>query len=63
MVAPGCYFIVEDGIVDVMAWQQHTPGPLVAVQKFLCTNNQFVIDESREKFILTYAPSGFLKRQ
>ena len=63
MVAPGCYFIVEDGIVDVMAWQQFTPGPLVAVQKFLCTNNQFVIDESREKFILTYAPSGFLKRQ
>jgi cephalosporin hydroxylase len=63
MVAPGCYFIVEDGIVDVMAWQQYTPGPLVAVQKFLCTNNQFVIDESREKFILTYAPSGFLKRQ
>jgi cephalosporin hydroxylase len=63
MVAPGCYFIVEDGIVDVMAWQKYTPGPLVAVQKFLCTNNQFVIDESREKFILTYAPSGFLKRQ
>ena len=62
MVAPGCYFIVEDGIVDVMAWQQYTPGPLVAVQKFLCANNQFVIDESREKFILTYAPSGFLKR-
>jgi cephalosporin hydroxylase len=63
MVAPGCYFIVEDGIVDVMAWRQYTLGPLVAVQKFLCTNNQFVIDESREKFILTYAPSGFLKRQ
>lgn len=62
MVAPGCYFIVEDGIVDVMEWRQYTPGPLVAVQKFLCVNDQFVIDESREKFILTYAPSGFLKR-
>jgi cephalosporin hydroxylase len=62
MVAPGCYFIVEDGIVDVMDWPQYQPGPLVAVQRFLSENSSFVTDQRREKFILTYAPGGFLKR-
>jgi cephalosporin hydroxylase len=59
MVAPGCYFIVEDGIVDVMDWTQYQPGPLVAVQRFLGENSSFVAEERREKFILTYAPGGF----
>jgi cephalosporin hydroxylase len=62
LVAPGCYFIAEDGIVDVMLWKQFTPGPLVAVQRFLIETNDFEIDHHREKFILTYAPAGFLKR-
>jgi cephalosporin hydroxylase len=62
MVAPGCYFVVEDGIVDVMDWPQYQPGPLAAVQRFLGENNRFIIDTTREKFILTYAPGGFLKR-
>jgi cephalosporin hydroxylase len=62
MVAVGCYFIVEDGIVDVMDWPQYQPGPLTAVQRFLQVTDSFVIDETREKFILTYAPGGFLKR-
>jgi len=62
MVAVGCYFVVEDGIVDVMDWSQYQPGPLAAVQRFLQASDSFVIDESREKFILTYAPGGFLKR-
>jgi len=62
MVAPGCYFVVEDGIIDVMDWPQYQPGPLVAVQRFLDENSSFVTDERREKFILTYAPGGFLKR-
>jgi cephalosporin hydroxylase len=62
MVAPGCYFVVEDGIVDVMDWPQYQPGPLVAVQRFLGQNSSFVANERREKFVLTYAPGGFLKR-
>ena len=61
MVAPGCYFVVEDGIVDVMDWRKFTPGPLVAVQRFLAESSDFEIDREREKFILTYAPAGFLK--
>ena len=62
MVTPGCYFIVEDGIVDVMGWEEFTPGPLIAAQRFLEETDYFVADETREKFILTYAPGGFLKR-
>ena len=61
MVAPGCYFVVEDGIVDLMEWPQYQPGPLVAVQRFLADSSDFEIDRDREKFILTYAPAGFLK--
>ena len=61
MVAPGCYFVVEDGIVDLMDWPQYQPGPLVAVQRFLAESSDFEIDSDREKFILTYAPAGFLK--
>ena len=62
LVSVGCYFIAEDGIVDVMEWKEFIPGPLIAVQCFLQENSDFEIDSAREKFILTYAPSGFLKR-
>jgi cephalosporin hydroxylase len=53
---------VSDGIIDVMDWPQYQPGPLVAVQRFLGENSSLVADERCEKFILTYAPGGFLKR-
>jgi cephalosporin hydroxylase len=57
----GCDFVVEDGIVDVMDWPQYQPGPLVAVQRFLA-KTAVSSRTNREKFILTYAPGGFLKR-
>lgn len=62
LVAKDCYFIAEDGIVDVMDWKQFTPGPMVAAHQFLAENDEFVMDRSREKFLITYAPDGFLKR-
>jgi cephalosporin hydroxylase len=62
LVAEGCYFVAEDGIVDVMNWTYATPGPLVAVQQFLAETDEFVVDEEREKFLITYAPGGYLKR-
>ena len=61
-VADDCYFIAEDGIVDVMEWKEYTPGPLVAAHRFVAENDAFIIDRSREKFLLTYAPDGFVKR-
>ena len=62
LVSEGSYFIAEDGIVDVMEWEEHTPGPSVAAHQFVAENDEFVIDHSREKYLLTYAPNGFLKR-
>ncbi len=62
LVSDGCYFVAEDGIVDVMEWSEHTPGPLVAAHRFIAETDEFVIDRSREKFLLTYAPDGFVKR-
>ncbi|MGI8820327.1 MAG: CmcI family methyltransferase [Chthoniobacterales bacterium] len=62
LVSQGCYFIAEDGIVDVMEWKHATPGPLVAVHRFLAETDEFEIDRTREKFLLTYTPDGFLKR-
>ncbi len=62
LVAEGSYFIAEDGIVDVMEWKEFTPGPTVAAHQFVAENDAFIMDRSREKFLLTYAPDGFLKR-
>jgi hypothetical protein len=31
------------------------------VQEFIAANKNFVIDHSRERFLLTANPSGFLK--
>jgi cephalosporin hydroxylase len=33
-----------------------------AVEEFLKSNRGFVIDREREKFYLTFNPSGYLKR-
>lgn len=62
LVAEGSYFIAEDGIVDVMDWKEYTPGPSIAARQFVSETDEFMIDCSREKFLLTYAPDGFLKR-
>jgi cephalosporin hydroxylase len=41
---------------------EHGPGPYEAVQEFLREDPTFQIDKTREKFLLTYFPDGFLKR-
>ncbi len=66
LVSPGSYFIVEDGIVDLfhagdgLGFEEE--GPLAAVEEFLSRNSDFVVDDSRERYLLTYNPRGFLKR-
>lgn len=64
-VSLGSYFIVEDGLVDLFEEPIRAgikEGPLVAIEEFLKINHDFVIDKERERYILTYNPSGFLKR-
>jgi cephalosporin hydroxylase len=38
------------------------PGPMEAVEEFLRTDDRFVSDSSREKFLLTMCSKGYLKR-
>lgn len=65
-VSLNSYFIMEDGIVDLfhhgdgLGYQDK--GPLAAIEEFLSRNSHFVIDSTRERYILTYNPKGFLKR-
>jgi len=71
-VSVGCYYIVEDGICDVMGWNPSTgepvndapvPGPQAAAKEFLSGNDQFVDDAPlREKYLMTYNFNGFLRR-
>lgn len=61
-VAPGCYFIVEDTIVEFIDMPP-MPGPLKAVKEFMATRqDSFVVDRSREKYIITHNPMGHLLR-
>jgi cephalosporin hydroxylase len=62
LVSVGCYFVVEDGIVDAMNWDEFTPGPRPAVHRFIAENPQFRIDHARERFAVTYNPDSFLQR-
>jgi cephalosporin hydroxylase len=61
-VAPGCYFMVEDTIVEFIDMPP-MPGPLKAVKEFMAgRQDSFVIDRSREKYIITHNPMGHLLR-
>ena len=68
LVSVGSYFVVEDGIVDLFhsedgfGFRENEPGPLAAVEEFVRHHPEFIVDTSRERYILTYNPKGFLKR-
>ena len=62
-VTVGSYLIVEDtNINGHPTLPSHGPGPFEAVTTFLESHPEFVVDETREKFLMTFNPRGFLKR-
>lgn len=62
-VSVGSYLIVEDSNVNGHpVYPSFGPGPYEAVQAFLATNRSFVADMSREKFLVSWCPQGFLRR-
>jgi len=64
-VRPGSYFIVEDTISDLFRAGDgigNVNGPLCAVEEFIREDARFQVDQSREQFVLTFNPRGFLKR-
>jgi cephalosporin hydroxylase len=62
LVKPGGYFIVEDGICHHGLEVGPQPGPYEAVESFIEERPDFVIDRTRENFLITWNPKGFLRR-
>jgi cephalosporin hydroxylase len=62
-VKVGGYLIVEDSNINGHpTFPAFGPGPFEAIEKFLASNPGFVVDVEREKFLMTFNPSGYLKR-
>ena len=62
LVSVGNYFIVEDGICHHGLDVGPQPGPYEAVETFLRTNKNFIVDRNKENFGITWNPKGYLKR-
>jgi cephalosporin hydroxylase len=63
LVSPGSYLIVEDTHFNGHPIiPRHGPGPMEAVLEFLGGHPEFQPDRGREKFGMTFNPSGYLKR-
>lgn len=64
-VTKGCYLVVEDSNLNghpVFSGFGHGPGPMEAMKIFLPKHAEFVIDESKEKYMLTFNPKGYLRK-
>jgi len=62
-VTKGQYLIVEDTNVNGHpVYPEHGPGPMEAVNEFIAGTTQFVIDKSREKYLVSFNPNGYLRR-
>lgn len=62
VVGKGKYFIVEDGICHHGLDVGPQPGPYEAVEEFVRTHANFVIDRTREAYCVTWNPKGYLKK-
>jgi len=64
LVSAGSYLIVEDSNVNGHpVAPDFGPGPSEAVRQFLAESDEFEVDRSREKFFLTFNPSGYLRKR
>jgi cephalosporin hydroxylase len=62
LVTKGNYLIVED--TNLNSWRAEVaPGPLEAVREYLEEDGSFTIDRSREKFMMTFNPNGYLLKR
>ncbi|MHB1786096.1 MAG: CmcI family methyltransferase [Acidimicrobiales bacterium] len=63
MVSVGSYIIVEDtNVHGHPALPSFPAGPMEALQHFLSGTDAFEIDRRLEKFMMTFNPSGYLRR-
>jgi len=61
LVPPGGYLIVEDSNIGEVR-KDLMPGPRQAIETFLAGRDDFEADRSRERFMITFNPSGYLRR-
>lgn len=61
LVTRGSYLVVEDTNVHEVR-DDYGPGPDDALAKWLPEHPEFVVDRSCERFMLTAAPGGWLRR-
>lgn len=64
-VSKDSYLVVEDSNINghpVYSGFGQGPGPWEAVEEFLPRHTEFEIDRSKEKFLMSFNPNGFLKK-
>lgn len=57
------YFIVEDGILSIFDLypEFYLKSPYEAIETFTRENNKYESDRSKESFLITFNPKGYLK--
>lgn len=69
MVSPGSYLIVMDGIIKFLVGTYQIPAdaatnnPDAAIERFLPSHPEFTRDYTKNRFGLTFAPGGFLRKK
>jgi cephalosporin hydroxylase len=64
LVTPGSYLVVEDTNINGHPVEPtFGPGPMEALEEFLQENDDFEIDLERQKYLLTFNPSGWLRKK
>jgi len=63
LLKPGEYFIVEDSICHHGLDVGPNPGPYEAIEEFTSRQPDFEIVRSKESFVITWNPKGFLVRR
>ena len=63
LVTLNSYIVVEDSNQNGHPVSPFTgPGPMEAIDEFMRDNTRFLVDRTREKYYLTFNPSGYIKR-
>ena len=62
IVSVGQYFIIEDSICWHGLECGPRPGPFEAIEYFLSENSNFISDRTKELFLITWNPKGYLRR-